>query len=552
MRIYLTGGLRIEHAETVVDHRAFGGADAQLVLAYLVCERDRPVARTEIVELLEASGGQFVNADDLLDRLGRSLASNVPSSQLRLAPATIELTFPRDTWVDVEAAADAIHEAESAIRAGHVANAFGPSAIAHHIARRPFLPGVTGSWAQALRDRLHTILVRAIEARGEVFLWNDEAPLAVEAAREVVKLEPYRETGHRLLMRALAASGNTAEAIRAFERCRQMLLEGLRIEPSDQTRRVIDALAPSAASNVALRTASPQVPRSSPAPMAAIDLAAGIRQTLGDAYVLERELSGGMSRVWVANERALDRRVVIKVLPPEMAEMVAADRFVREARLVARLQHPNIVPVFAVGVLDAVMKLPYYTMPYVAGESLRAALTATPRLPVSRVASILRDVARALAFAHGEGVIHRDIKPENVLLTGDAAVVTDFGIAKAMAGTMNATVAPTSRNLTGLGQTLGTPQYMAPEQLIADPAVDARADIYSFGVVAYEMLAGHRPFAAGNLSQQLAAQLTERPADVRTLRPDTPTNLAALVMTCVEPRREARIQSMAEVLVTFQ
>ena len=357
MRVYLTGGLRIECVDGIVDHRAFDVPHVQLALAYLVCERGRPVARADIANLLEQSAEATVNADDLLARLGHALRAHVPASELVSAAATVELTLPKDSWVDVEAAADAIHEAESAVRMGRVPDAFGPSAIAHHIARRTFLPGEDGAWVEAHRERLRNILVRALEARGEVFLWNNETSLAIEAAREVAKLEPYREAGHRLLMRALAACGNTAEAVRAYERCRQMLREGLGIEPGEQTRRVFETLAAGSACSTpagAVGDFSSQPQGRAPSD----DLTAVIRQALAGEYVVERELAGGMSRVWVAKERKLDRRVVIKVLRPQVAEMVAADRFAREVRLTARLQHPNIVPVLTVGVLAGALPLP--------------------------------------------------------------------------------------------------------------------------------------------------------------------------------------------------
>ena len=220
-----------------------------------------------------------------------------------------------------------------------------------------------------------------------------------------------------------------------------------------------------------------------------------------------------MSKVFVAEERALGRRVVIKVLPPDMAEIMSAERFAREMRLAARLQHPNIVPVLTSGVIDRT--LPYYTMPFVAGESLRAALSPSRRLVIPRIVAILSDVGRALAFAHGEGVVHRDIKPENILLAGDVAVVTDFGIAKAVNDTAHTTVRQDGHPLTNVGTSVGTPHYMAPEQIVAESLVDHRADIYSLGVVAYELLAGRLPFGDRGLREGLAAQLAETPGDVR-------------------------------------
>jgi serine/threonine protein kinase len=185
--------------------------------------------------------------------------------------------------------------------------------------------------------------------------------------------------------------------------------------------------------------------------MDATSLHTSLQCGLGSAYTLERELGGGgMSRVFLAEETALSRRVVVKVLAPELLEGLSAERFAREVRLAARLQHPNIVPVLAAG--DA-SSLPYYTMPYVDGESLRARLEHRGALSAVEAIAILRDLARALAYAHEQGVVHRDVKPENVLLSGDTAVVTDFGIAKAVDA---ARVGPSSTSLTQLGMAVGT------------------------------------------------------------------------------------------------
>ena len=208
---------------------------------------------------------------------------------------------------------------------------------------------------------------------------------------------------------------------------------------------------------------------------------------LASAYTIQRELGGGgMSRVFVAEETRFRRRVVIKVLAPELAAALSAERFEREISLAAALQEPHIVAVIAAGDVDG---LPWYSMPFVDGESLRARLERGP-LPVAESAAILRDMAKALAYAHARGIVHRDIKPENVLLSSGTAVVTDFGIAKALS--VSATRAPDrleSPALTRIGTALGTPAYMAPEQAAGDE-VDARTDVYAWGVVAYELLAG--------------------------------------------------------------
>src|SRR5512146_406472 len=220
------------------------------------------------------------------------------------------------------------------------------------------------------------------------------------------------------------------------------------------------------------------------------DLRDQLQATLGGAYTLERELGGGgMSRVFVADEARFKRKVVVKVLSPELFEGISAERFEREIQLAASLQQANIVPVLSAGDAGG---MPYYTMPFVDGESLRARLARGP-LSIAESVSILRDVARALAYAHERGIVHRDIKPDNVLLSRGTAVVTDFGIAKAIVASQTHSGAPT---LTMTGVAIGTPAYMAPEQAAGDPDTDHRADIYSFGCLAYELLAGRPPFVA--------------------------------------------------------
>jgi serine/threonine protein kinase len=516
VRVYLTGGVRIEFGDVLVDHRMFSFARGQLALAYFLCERRRPIPAGELVNVFWDDTPPLqpqTAVHTIAEKLRRALNRHVPLRALRLTGTDpYELRTPSDIWVDIEAAADAIHDAEGELRAGRPAGAFGPSAIAHHIARRPFVPGESGRWVESQRERLRSILVRALECRGEVFLWNREVSLAIEAAKEIIALEPIRETAYQLLIRAHAALGNAAEASRAYEQCRSTLSKSLGVEPSARTQAVYrDAVKPAV------------LPDGMPTVAAGSELADEIQRLLGHTYHIERELGGGaMSRVFVAKDRSLDRRVVVKVLPPDMGHSLSAERFTREVRLAAKLQQANIVPVLSAGIVGGI---PYYTMPFVPGESLRVMLSAGTALSIPRTIEILRDVARALSFAHGHGVVHRDIKPENILLSGATAVVTDFGIAKALRDA-ETRVSQTDATLTRTGMSVGTPHYMAPEQITGDPAMDHRGDIYSFGVMAYELLAGHSPFGGLSAQAAIAAHLLERPRDIRQVRADTPRALA--------------------------
>src|SRR5687768_3907289 len=269
-----------------------------------------------------------------------------------------------------------------------------------------------------------------------------------------------------------------------------------------------------------------------------------LQAALGNTYSIESELEGGgMSRVFVATETALGRKVVIKVLAPELAAGVSAERFAREIRLAAGLQHTNIVPLHTAGDAGG---LPYYTMPFVEGSSLRSRIAnqATPSIREST--RILRDVARALCYAHEKGVVHRDIKPDNVLVSGDSAVVTDFGIAKAVSAAQFQS--PKGDTLTSAGTGIGTPAYMAPEQAAGDPGTDHRADIYSFGCLVYELLTGQPPFAGRPLHQLMIAHALEPPVPLALRNQDVSVELARLVTECLAKSPADRPQSAREVV----
>jgi len=274
------------------------------------------------------------------------------------------------------------------------------------------------------------------------------------------------------------------------------------------------------------------------------DFLAELQAHFADRYTIERELGGGgMSRVVLAKDARLDRRVVIKLLPPSVTATLSAERFKREIMLAAALQHPNIVPVLSAGDFGT---LPYFVMPFIDGESLRARMQRGP-LSVREAVTILKDVTRALAFAHGRGVIHRDIKPDNVLLAAGAAVVTDFGVAKAITASRQGGQV-SAGTMTGVGTSLGTPAYMAPEQAAADPATDHRADIYALGIVAYEMLTGAPPFHGRTPQALLAAQLSEKPAPLTTRRYDVSVPLSTLIMQCLEKEPAKRPKNANDVL----
>ena len=274
-----------------------------------------------------------------------------------------------------------------------------------------------------------------------------------------------------------------------------------------------------------------------------IALRAELERALGGAYRLGAELAaGGMSRVFLAEERGGARAVVVKVLAPELAVGINAERFEREIRILASMRHRNIVPLLAAG---RTRHVPYYMMPMVGRHTLRDRITRKGALAIGRAIAVLRDIARALAYAHERHVVHRDVKPGNVLLGDDRAFVSDFGIAKALiaAGTARQSATVTQR---GVG--IGTPAYMSPEQAAGDPATDHRTDVYAFGCLAYEVFAGRSPFHGRSVHETIAAHFNEKPRRLTYYRPDAPPHIARLVARCLEKNPDRRPQSAAELL----
>ena len=256
-------------------------------------------------------------------------------------------------------------------------------------------------------------------------------------------------------------------------------------------------------------------------------------------YAIDREAgAGGMSTVYLARDLKHDRRVAIKVLRPELAAALGPDRFPREISIVAKLQHPHVLPLHDSGEIDGFL---YYVMPFVEGDSLRTKLDRDGPLPIQDAVRVMKEVADALAYAHGQGVMHRDIKPDNVMLSGRHALVMDFGVAKAVESAGG-------ESLTTVGVAVGTPTYMSPEQATGQEHIDQRSDIYALGILGYEMLTGAPPFTGRTAQAILSAHVMEAPAPIQEKRASVPPVLAELIMRCLEKAPADRWQHAEEIV----
>jgi eukaryotic-like serine/threonine-protein kinase len=264
-----------------------------------------------------------------------------------------------------------------------------------------------------------------------------------------------------------------------------------------------------------------------------------LREAVADRYDIEREIGhGAMSRVYLAAPAGGGPRVALKVLRPELAVVVGASRFHREIQILGRLTHPGIVPVVESGTAGSLL---YLVMPYIAGEDLHARLARAGQLPIAEALAIASDLAAAIDYAHGQGIVHRDIKPANVLLEGSRALVCDFGLALALD---RAAVEPFSSS----GLVIGTPAYMSPEQATGQDTVGTPADIYALGCVLYEMLAGELPFTGATPQAVIARQVSAPAPPIRTVRPEVPARVEAAVMAALAKEPEERPGSGAELL----
>src|SRR5881628_907069 len=271
---------------------------------------------------------------------------------------------------------------------------------------------------------------------------------------------------------------------------------------------------------------------------------ARLTTALAGRYAIERELgAGGMATVYLAFDLKHHRKVAVKVLRPELAATLGADRFTQEIETVAQFQHPHILPLLDSGEASGFL---YYVMPYVEGEPLRDRLARHGELPIHDAVKILVEITDALAYAHAHGVVHRDIKPDNVLLSSRHALMTDFGVAKALSE------ATGRQQLTTAGVALGTPAYMAPEQAAAEPNIDHRVDLYAVGALGYELVSGTPPFTGRTAQEVLAAHMTQRPEPLCVRRPACPPGLEAVIMRCLEKRPADRWQTAEELLAQLE
>jgi serine/threonine-protein kinase len=529
IRLRILGGVDLRNPDGATIDAVLAQPRRMALLAYLaLTEPGRPRRRDTLLGVLwperdaESARAALNKAVHFLRKaLGTEAIVTRGAEDVAINPAAV--------WCD----AVAFREAASDERFDDALAAWGGDLLPGFFIEeaQPFDEWLEGE-RRTLRTRAAEVARRVAETRAHA----GEVTGSVNAARQAVELAGHDERVVRELIELLDRLGDRAGALQAYDRFAARLREEFDAEPAAETRALVAGVR--ARDDVRVPVARPR----NGGGVESGTLEAALRAGLDERFDIARELSGGnMARVFVATERALQRQVVLKVLLPEHGEGVSVERFRREIQVAARLAHPNLVPVLTAGEMAG---HPFYVMPLVAGASLRDRLTGGP-LPLLEARAILRDVADALAYAHDRGIVHRDIKPGNVLLVGARALVTDFGIAKAIADArMGAVGAP----LTHTGSSLGTPTYMAPEQAAADPATDHRADVYSFGVMAWEMLVGHPPFHGLAPQALLAAHMSTVPPDVRASRPEVPRALAALVMQCLEKDPVARPQRMAEVV----
>jgi serine/threonine-protein kinase len=387
------------------------------------------------------------------------------------------------------------------------------------------------TWVEAERAELRALAARGARQLAESHDAQGAHTAALAWGRRAVDLAPDDERGFRRLLGLLDRAGDRAGALQAYEEFAQRLRVEYGAEPAPETRAAVAAVRRSHGGNGDASAATHDRPAFSPVARGARPDAAGRRTPLaaGDrlsgTYVIEGPLGvGATATVYLARDERYARQVAVKVLRPELAMALGADRFLAEIRTTAALQHPHILSLLDSGESDGLL---YYVMPYGSGETLRARLDRETQLPMSEALRIGREVASALGAAHDKGIIHRDIKPENILLHDGHVLVADFGIALAMHQAGDA-------RMTEIGLSLGTPQYMAPEQAVGAERIDPRADVYALGAVLYEMIAGQPPFTGPTPQAIVAKVLTDEPTPLGSIRRRVPPHIADVVHRALE------------------
>src|SRR3989454_1372064 len=378
-------------------------------------------------------------------------------------------------------------------------------------------------WLESERARLREAAARAARALIEQCESRGNLTTAAHWARRAGELAPNHEALVRRLISVLDQHGDRASALQAYQAFTRPLAAAHDAEPAAETQALVAAVR-------ARERVAPRVQ------LAAADLLPRVRAGLGERYWIERELARGRTATgFLAHDSRHGRPVALKVLHPEIATAVGPERFLREIQLAARLDHPHIVALHDSGEADGLL---YFVMPYVVGESLRDRLDHEPQLPLAEALRIAGDVADALGYAHGLGVVHRDIKPENILLADGRALVADFGIARAI-------TAAGDQRITETGIALGTPTYMSPEQATEEGELDGRSDVYALGCVVYEMLAGTPTFTGPNAQAILARHAIDPVAPIRTVRDTVAEGLEGAVLKALAKVPADRFPSAA-------
>jgi DNA-binding SARP family transcriptional activator/TolB-like protein len=428
-----------------------------------------------------------------------------------------------DVWEFDSAVADGDHERVVSLYRGPLLNGFAIKASAE------FEHWLDGARAKRARNYVNSLerLAEAAAGRGD---WQEAAVLW----RRLVEHDPYATHETLCLMRALEAAGDRAGALEQAEHHAALLRDDLSAEPSPDVMAYAERLRGDPVRHVtdsSLGVCS----------VGAAQYLDRVRRALEDRYYIERELgSGGMATVYLADDLKHERKVAVKVLRPELAASIGVDRFLREIKTTANLNHPHILPLLDSGSAGGEpTTILYYVMPYVAGESLRDRLKRERQLPVEDALRIVVEVTEALGAAHEQRVVHRDIKPENILLHADHAVVADFGVARAISDAGD-------DRITGIGTAVGTPAYMSPEQASGEFEVDGRSDLYSLGCVLYEMLAGEPPFTGPSAEHVIRKHLSAVVTPVSVVRPNVPEELSRLVERMLAKATVDRYQTARE------